>query len=143
MAFKDCDDHVSGAMFVSLSNDKDKEVMTFVGEPIPRQEKYMGKPRYRFYFPVVTYSGLQVWGVGSRDYVQIRDNWQAFRNKTYLVTRKGKSGDPKTTYSKVATKQTKALAAAVKAVKPADVQALLQQVAEFSPNVGPNDEPPI
>jgi len=98
MGFKDCDKVLPPSTFVSLSEDGDTIQLVFMAEPIPREEQYRGKTRYRYYFPVVTKNGLQVWGVGSKLYRTLRDQWDQYDRKCFVVTRRGASGSRDTVY---------------------------------------------
>ncbi|GAG82457.1 unnamed protein product [marine sediment metagenome] len=98
VSFKGCDDVLPPQMFLSLKDDGDMAMVVFVGEPVPREEQFRKVTRYRYYFPVVTKEGLQVWGVGSRTYRVLRDGWSDYLKKGFTVTRHGAAGSTDTSY---------------------------------------------
>lgn len=143
MAFKDCDEVMASTTFFSLANDGDTAHLLFVGEPIPREEEYRGKPRHRAYFPVVTKDGLKVWGLGSKLYRRLRDAWVDYFNVCYLVTRMGESGSTATTYGLKQVATPKAVKAKAKEVTPKAIKAFLAEVQAFGEGEEDADNIPI
>lgn len=131
MSFKGCDEVLPPQMFVALSDDNDIAVMVFVGEPIPREETFKQQTRHRYYFPVVTKEGMQVWGVGSKTYRTLRDDWDTYLQKCFTVTRHGASGSTSTTYTLDAAKAPAAVTKVVNQMDIRKVDAFLKEIQAF------------
>ena len=97
MSFNDCDGAMTG-LFFSLENDGDKATVVFLGEPIPKQGTYKGKPRTQHCFAVATEEGTLVWTVGNKLYRRLRDGWKTFTAKAVCIIRHGEKDDPSTKY---------------------------------------------
>lgn len=131
MGFKDCEKVLPVSTFVSLPDDNDMAEMMFVGEPIPREEQYRSQTRYRYYFPVITKDGLQVWGVGAKIYRHLRDSWQRFLRKAFTVTRHGTAGSQGTTYDFASIKTPAVISKHLRTEDDKTIAAFLDAVKKF------------
>ena len=131
MAFNECDEVMAGNTFFALENDGDTATVVFVGEPIPREEEYRGKPRHRAYFPIVTKDGLRAWGLGGKLYRRLRDSWGDYLKKCHLITRMGEKGDTGTTYGFKAVAVPKGVKPHLAEATPKFVKAFLAEVQTF------------
>lgn len=131
MGFGECDEVMAGNTFFALENDGDTATVVFVGEPIPREEEYMGKPRHRAYFPIVTKDGLRAWGLGGKLYRRLRDAWGDYFKKCHLITRMGAKGSTETTYGFKAVAVPKGVKAQMPEATPKLVKAFLAEVQTF------------
>lgn len=140
MAFKDSDKAMGAGVFFRLVDDGDSGVVAFVGEPVPRRGEFRGTPRTQFVFPVVTKDGLQVITVGTRMYVEIRDNWKAYSKAACRIRRVGHKNDQDTKYPIKPCAVPAALKAKIKVVTDADKK---QIIASALGGAGGGDDIPF
>jgi len=131
MPFKDCDEVMAGTTFFALENDGDTATVIFVGEPIPREEEFHGKPRHRAYFPIVTKDGLRAWGLGGKLYRRLRDAWDDYLNRCHLITRMGAKGSTETTYGFKKATPTALLKKYIADTSAKDIKEFLAEVQAF------------
>lgn len=143
MGFADCNKVLPPTTFVSLPNDGDSLDLVFVGEPIPREEQYRGQARHRYYFPVVSKDGLQVWGIGSKLYRKLRDDWTAYYRKFFKVIRRGASGSQATVYEFVSIKPPASLTKAIPKHTDKDIKKFLAAVQTFGETGDGDDNIPF
>lgn len=141
MSFAKCKEVIGAAMFVKFVENEESQVMAFVGEPIPRDEVYLGKKRTRAYFPVLTYDGLQVWGVPTKVYRELEAHWDKYDHKWVDVTRHGEKGSRDTKYDLKIFKPNAKLTKAIAEITPKMVQEILANLDDFTPTA--DDEIPI
>lgn len=131
MSFKGCDEVLPPQMFLSMVDDGDTAVVVFVGEPVPREETFKKATRYRYYFPVVSKEGLQAWGVGSKTYRILRDDWPTYLRKPFRITRHGAAGSTDTKYELEPSKGTAGINKMAGTLAKKDIDPFIQKVQEF------------
>lgn len=131
MGFKESDEAMGAGLFFGLSQDKESATIIFLQEPIPRDSEFRGQARTQYCFPIFGPEGPQVWTTGAGTYIDIRDNWEAYRKGAVRVTRHGKANDKRTRYAIDAVARPKRLAAALAEADAEELAGLLVRVASF------------
>ena len=132
MSFDECDEMLTGGMFLKLDEDGDSVKVILAAEPKPIPSDYHGAARTQHAFPIITSEGLKVWAVGPTLYKELRDNWKGYSKNAILVTRKGKKNDKNTTYPIKVCPTPAKLSKQQNEITLDQINALLDNVKEFA-----------